>query len=82
MSSLGTTRNVRSNGQELGRALAHPMDAEGCYERSKKLAQIPMREYGNTKRSAFTRGQIAVEVWDKAGSANRLNFLNAWQEYG
>jgi hypothetical protein len=52
------------------------------FMRGAKGSPNTMRQYRNTRRTAFTRGQIAVEVWDKADSANRLNFLNAWQEYG
>src|ERR1700679_1942736 len=52
------------------------------YGRMQRIAQRPVAAIRNTKRTAFTRGQIAVEVWVKSGSSNRLDFLNAWQEYG
>jgi hypothetical protein len=36
----------------------------------------------NYEEDSLHAGQIAVEVWVRNREVNRLNYLNAWQEYG
>jgi hypothetical protein len=72
---------IGSNGRADGSFFGF-RHAQTGYWREGNSRSAPIGQFRKYEEDSLHAGRIAVEVWVLSRFKNRINFLNAWQEYG